>query len=146
MAFVSEEITENKDKEFFRSIAFTSMTGDALNPGWWTIDRERNMVLYERGGGSFDVPIGYGLYIDGNTVQIEVTEATEGDRHDGDLKVHYFINKIEIPKGLIPQNGETDAIVDIIKEAFLAMGVPYVDRSHILEVSVKVTAQPDIIK
>lgn len=146
MAFVSEEIKGKEDKEYFSSIALASMTGDILNPGWWTIDKERKIVLYERGGGSFEVPIGYGLSIDGKNVEIEATEATEGDRHDGNLKVHYFIQKIEIPEALIQQNYEPESIIGLIKEAFLAMGVPYVERSKILEVKVKVMAEAEIIK
>lgn len=63
MAFVSEEIKSKKDKDYFNSIALKSMTGQILHPGWWTIDRERDIILYERGGGAFEIPVGYGLYI-----------------------------------------------------------------------------------
>lgn len=33
MAFISEEIKNERDKEYFNSIALKSMTGEILNPG-----------------------------------------------------------------------------------------------------------------
>lgn len=146
MAFISEEIADKKDAEYFCSIATTSMTGNKLEPYWWTIDRERDIILYGRGGGSFEIPVGYALYIGGCNVEMEVTEAMEGSRHKSNLKVRYFIKKIEIPETLIRQNYQVSDIEDIIKEAFEAMGVPHVDRSKILELHVKIVAEAEIIK
>lgn len=145
MAFVSEEITKEEDKSYFNSLALTGMTGDLLSPGWWTIDREKNIILYERGGGSFEVPVGYGLYIGGDIIKMEVGETSEGDRYDGDLKMYYFIKKIEIPINLIRRGYEVDSIKRIIKEAFCTMGVPYVERKNILEVNVKIVVEPEIV-
>ena len=146
MAFISEEINNKEDGEYFCSIAVTSMTGDKLKPGWWTIDRDRDIILYGRGGGSFEIPVGYALYVGGHNVEIEVTEATEGGRHKNNLKVRYFIKRIKIPEILIRQEYQVSEIVDIIKEAFEAMGVPYVERSQILELHVKIVTEAEIIK
>lgn len=146
MAFVSEEIKSEEDAKYFCSIAVTSMTGDKLEPDWWTIDRDRDIVLYGRGGGSFEIPVGYALYIGGQNVKIEVTEATEGSRHKNNLKVRYFIKRIKIPEILIRQEYQVSEIVDIIKEAFEAMGVPYVNRSQILELHVEIVTEAKIIK
>ncbi len=145
MAFISEEIISEEDQEYFCSIATTDMTGDSLEPDWWTIDRDRDIILYGRGGGSFEVPVGYALYIGGCNVKIEVTEATEGSRHKNNLKVWYYIKKIKIPKTLIRQNYQASDIVALIEEAFEAMGVPYVDRSKIIELHVETVAEAEII-
>ncbi len=55
MAFISEEIKSEKDKQYFKSIALESMTGKQITPIWWTIDRDQDIVLYERGGDAFSV-------------------------------------------------------------------------------------------
>ena len=138
MAFVSEEINTKEDKDYFSSIALKSMTGQELYPDWWTIDRERDIVLYERGGGSFEIPAGYGLYIGGCNVEIEVVKSTKGNRYESNLIAYYFVKKIEIPQTLIDKNYEVDQIINIIQEAFQAMGVPNVEREKVQEVNVKI--------
>lgn len=91
------------------------------------------------------MPVGYGLYIGGDIIKMEVRETSEGDRYDGDLKMYYFIKKIEIPINLIRRGYEVDSIKRIIKEAFCTRGVPYVERKNILEVNVKIVVEPEIV-
>lgn len=143
--FVSEEIKKEEDKCFFESIALPSMTGRSLVPGWWTIDRKNKVILYERGGGAFEIPVGYGLYIDGNNVKIEVVEQAKGSRYENNLVIFYFIKKIEIPSGLVSQGYTIEDVINIIKEAFVAMGVPNVEREKILEINIRIMADPVII-
>lgn len=145
MAFISEEIKNEKDKQYFKSIALESMTGEQLTPIWWTIDRDEDIVLYERGGGAFEVPVGYGLYIKGNNIKIEIVEHVKGSRYENNLIVYYFIKKIEIPSKVLDENYSMQDIIKIIEDAFSVMGVPFVERSKILELNVKIIATPILV-
>lgn len=145
MAFISEEIRNEKDKQYFKSIVLESMTGEQLTPVWWTIDRDEDIVLYERGGGTFEIPVGYGLYIKGNTINLEVVEHYKGSRYENNLIAFYFIKKIEIPSEVIGEEYSIQDIIKIIEEAFSVMGVPFVERSKILEINIKIIATPILL-
>lgn len=145
MAFISEEIKSEKDKQYFKSIALESMTGEQLTPIWWTIDRDEDIVLYERGGGAFEIPVGYGLYIKGNTIKLEVVEHFKGSRYENNLIAYYFIKKIEIPSEMIGEKYSIQDIIKIIEDAYLVMGVPFVERSKILEINIKIIATPILL-
>ena len=145
MAFISEEIRNEKDKQYFKSIVLESMTGEQLTPVWWTIDRDEDIVLYERGGGTFEIPVGYGLYIKGNTIKLEVVEHYKGSRYENNLIAYYFIKKIEIPSEVIGEEYSIQDIIKIIEEAFSVMGVPFVERSKILEINIKIIATPILL-
>lgn len=145
MAFINEAISEKEDKEYFMSLGLTSIIDDELEPYRWTIDRERNIFLYGRGGGSFEIPIGYGLYIGGTSIEMEVTEYTEGSRLKDNLKVWYYIKMIEIPESLLQQGYKTEELISIIEEAFYATGYHDVDRSKILELTVRTDVAEIII-
>lgn len=142
MAFVNEEILREEDKKLFASIGFTNMFEKPLNPRRWTIDRERKIILVRRGGGSFEVPRGYMLYIDGELVEIEVTEGYEGSEVDKTLKVYWFVKKIEAPKRLLENEEDIEKLKQVIKEAFLGLGTEGVDRDELLGVFVKIINEP----
>lgn len=142
MAFISGKIASESDINYFHSFGFTDILGKPAKAYWWAIDREREIFLFPRGGGSFEIPSGYGLCIDGELVEIEAGQTKEGDRNTGDLKVHWDITAIKIPDNLIRQGQTTDSIRQIITDAFLGLGTTGVSRESISKTTVEITAQP----
>lgn len=146
MAFVSEEIKE-EDKEYFNSVGFTYLVdGEPLEPSWWAIDRERNIILVPRGGVPHEALTGFELYVEGELIDIEAIKRLQGDEFDNDLKVQWIINKIEVPDVLLKRGNNVDNIKNYIKEAFIGYGVIGVERSNILEVTVEFNTEPEYKK
>lgn len=141
MAFLSEKIASESDINYFNSFGFTDILGKPAKAYWWAIDRGREIFLFPRGGGSFDIPLGYGLCIDGELVEIEARRTTEGDRNTDDLKVHWNITAIKIPDSLARHGRTADDIKKIVEESFLGLGTTGVSRESILETSVEITAK-----
>lgn len=144
MAFVSERIEREEDKAYFNELGFTDMFGEPLKPYWWAIDREREIILVPRGGGSFDVPIGYGLYIKGIIVEMEVSKFTDEEDFDN-LKVNWHIKKTMVPSKLIQKGYDKKVIRTIIEQAFHGLGTTGVKRTRIAEVSVRILSELEII-
>lgn len=142
MAFLSEKITSESDIAYFHSFGFTNILDKPAKAYWWAIDREREIFLFPRGGGSFEIPLGYGLCIDGELVEIEAKQTTEGSRNTEDLRVHWNINAIKIPGKLMQQGQTADSIEKIVEEAFLGLGTTGMPRESILETTVEITAKP----
>ena len=138
MAYVSEKITREEDKEYFKSFNFTSMLDDSLRPYWWAIDRENESFLFPRGGGALGVPKGYGLWLGGELIEMWVNEQTEGDRFDNDLKINWVIYKIEVPERLLKKGYTEDEIRRNIIDAFLGLGTCGIERSKLLDVTVEI--------
>lgn len=144
MAFVSEEIAAKKDVAYFNSFGFKDVLDNPAEPCWWAIDRDRNIFLFPQGGGAFEIPETYGLYIDGDLIEIEVREWSEGSEYDHTLKVHWIINKIKAPDGLVQKGYRQEEIRQIIEDAFLGLGTTGISPESILETTVKITAEAAI--
>ena len=138
MAYVSERITREEDKEYFKSFNFTSILRKPLRPSWWAIDRENESFLFSRGGGAMDVPQSYGLMMDGELIEMRVKEQTEGEIYDNNLKIHWIIYKIEVPEKLLEKGYSRDEIRKNIVEAFLGLGTTGIERSKIIDVTVEI--------
>ena len=147
MAFVSEEITREEDKEYFKSIGFTYLvSGEPVSPLCWAIDRERGIILTPTGGVPHEIVMGFELYVEGELIDIEAIERLQGDEFDNDLKVQWIINKIEVPDALLKRGNNVDNIKNYIKEAFIGFGTIGVERSKILKVTVKINTEPEYKK
>ena len=112
MAFVSEEIKE-EDYEYFYSLNLKDDVGRPEEPFWWAIDRERNYILYDMGGGTLEKPVFMGLYLDGDFVEMWTTSRAN---------VCWKIIEIYAPKELQEKFGENE-LFEIIKEAFWGYGL-----------------------
>lgn len=142
MAFIGEKVRE-EDKEYFKSIGFTYLVDrKPLEPSWWAIDREQEMILVSRGGVPCETFMGYELYLSGELIEMEAVEKTEGDWLDSDLKINWFINKIEVSKELFEKGYDVESIKNIIRDAFEGYGTRGIERSKILEVKVEINAEP----
>lgn len=142
MAFISEKIRE-EDKEYFKSIGFTYLVDrKSLEPTWWAIDREQEIILVSRGGVPCEIFMGYELYLSGELIEMEAVEKTEGDWFDSDLKINWLINKIEVSKELFEKGYDVESIKKIIRDAFEGYGTRGIERSKILEVKVEINAEP----
>ena len=114
MAFVSEEIKE-EDYEYFYSLNLKDDIGRPRKPHWWAIDRERNYILYDMGGGILEKPVFMGLYLDGSFVEMWTTSRAN---------VCWKIIRIYAQKELQEKFTENE-LLGIIKEAFLGYGLGY---------------------
>ena len=120
MAFVSEKIKE-EDYEYFNSLNLKNDLGSPQEPFWWAIDRERNYILYDMGGGTFEEPVFMGLYLNGDFVEMW-TES----RHC----VCWKIIRIYAPEVLKKKFTENE-LLEIIKEAFWGYGLGFMQHfSH----------------
>lgn len=73
MAFVSEKIITEEDKEYFNSIGFTYlMTNERVEPFWWVIDREKEIILTSRGRVIGEGIKGYQIYYKKNLINMHV--------------------------------------------------------------------------
>ena len=59
------------------------------------------------------------------------------------MRVHWFIDKIEIPKEILKEGYDIEAIKQIIKEAFNGYGTRGIERSKLLEVTVEINTEPE---
>lgn len=138
MAFVSEEIIKEEDVQYFNSLHLLDITKRPLKPYWWAIDRERNYIIYPMGGGSFEIPQGMGLYLDGDIIEMWVKEKTNERYNYDDLRVFWEIYRIRGTKKMINEKYNEEEIIKIINEAFQGLGIDGVERSNIIEVVVTV--------
>ena len=114
MAFVSEEIKE-EDYEYFNSLNLKDDIGRPRKPHWWAIDRERNYILYDMGGGILEKPVIMGLYLNGKFVEMW-TKARNN--------LNWEIIHIEAAK-VLQEELNSDELTEIIKEAFSKYGRGY---------------------
>lgn len=138
MAFVSEEIIKEEDVQYFNSLHLLDITKRPLKPYWWAIDRERNYIIYPMGGGSFEIPQGMGLYLDGDIIEMWVKEKTNERYNYDDLRVFWEIYRIRGTKKMINEKYNEEEIIKIINEAFQGLGIDGVERSNIIEVVVTI--------
>ncbi len=143
MAYVSEKIKE-EDREYFDSIGFTNISKKPSVASWWAIDREKNIILICRGGIPGEIFWGYQLYLDGELIDMIVLRKTEGDRFDYDLKIHWIVNKIEVPRELIQKGYDCGKITKNIEEAFYGLGGEEVVFPQLVGVTVKINAEIEI--
>ena len=144
MAFVAERIKrDGEEKRYIASKGFTYITGRVMDDArTWTVDRERDIILVSRGGGGLEMPESYGLYMDGFLIDMEGHERREGSRFDNNLKIHWFINWISVPKAWFENGCGTEKLKEIIKEAFTAYAYIGLKPSQVLEVTVEINAEP----
>lgn len=145
MAFVSEEITREEDIQYFNSLHLLDITKRPLRPYWWAIDREKNYIIYPMGGGSFEIPRGMGLYLDGEIIEMWVKKKAEGRCYTGNYKVVWEIYRIKAPKQLLEKGFNEQNILQIIEEAFYGLGASGMKRSDIAEVAVNIETGIDIV-
>lgn len=138
MSFVGERIVTEEDKKYVNAIAFRNMTGQVLEPRWWAIDREKNWILVARGGGSFEIPEGYALYMDGEILEIEGYARTQGSRFESNLVFRWSINRIVATKAWINKKYDKDMFFDVLKEAFIAYSHCGLKKSQILNITVDI--------
>ena len=144
MAFISERIKE-EDKEYFKSLGFTYLvSGKPVDPLCWAIDREQNIILTPTGGVPHEILMGFGLYMEGEIIDIEAIERVQGDEFDGDLTICWTINRIKVPDKLLKKVRNTEKITNCIKEAFVGFGTIGLERSKILDVTVEI--KPMLLK
>lgn len=141
MAFVSEEITKEEDIQYFNSLHLLDITKRPLRPYWWAIDRERNYIIYPMGGGSFEIPQGMGLYLDGDIIEMWVKDKREGEYYNRNYKIFWKIYRIKVTGHLLEKGYDKESIIEIIKEAFEGLGASGVERSNIVEVTVDIQAE-----
>ena len=146
MAFVSEEIKE-EDKEYFNSIGFTQLAhrNKKVDPYWWVIDREREIIMTCRGG-VFAEPIeGYQIYINKEFVNIELVERGSGDYFKKNVTAYYIIKKLEIPKQLIDKGATVGQIIELINEMFMAAGSFGHDPEKTMETTITMETEPIVV-
>ena len=93
--------------------------------------------MFPRGGGSFDIPVSFGLCIEGELINIEVIKVTEGNLYDSNLKIHWIIKKIIIPEKLFGLGYIDEEIEKIIKDAFIGLGTTGVNYTETSDVTVE---------
>lgn len=142
MGFVSEEILREEDKKLFLSMGLKDIFGKPAEPYWWAIDRDRNIVLYPRGGGAFEVPVGYGLSIEGKQIEMEVEKKTKGDIFDHNLEIHWVIQRIVVPDELMLKGYTYETVVNLVEDAFAALGTTGIEREKLVDVTVKIEGKP----
>ena len=130
MAFVSEEIKE-EDYEYFNSLNLKKDLGSPQEPYWWAIDRERNYILYDMGGGTFEEPVFMGLYLNGDFVEMW-TKARNN--------LNWEIIHIEIDGKLRTVYTE-EKLKAIIVEAFQQYGIGARNKPNQGKVSVDIQAK-----
>lgn len=141
MAFTSGKIKSVEDRKHVAAKGFKDIFGQPFpNPYAWAIDREKDIILISRGGGGLEVPEGYALYIDGEILDIEGYEKDEGSRFEKNLKIHWYISKIEVNKSYFQKNYKEELIRQYIKDAFTAYGCRNLKPEQILEVTVEINA------
>ncbi|MBE5876065.1 MAG: hypothetical protein E7290_04170 [Lachnospiraceae bacterium] len=143
MAFVGEWIEREEDKKYIASKGFTYITGKEMtDAGLGVIDRERDIILVPRGGGGLDMPESYGLYLDGFLIDMEGHKRNEGTRFKNNLKVHWYITWIGVPKTWFEANCSVDKLKQVITEAFTAYAYIDLKASQVLEVTVDISVDP----
>lgn len=145
MAFVSERIKE-EDKEYFNSIGFTTLVGgEPVRPFWWVIDREREIIMTCRGGVFAEPTEGYQIYINKQFVDMELVEQTKGSYSKRNLRSHYKINKVIIPKQLIEDGISVEKIKDLINEMFMVAGSFGYEPEVTIETTITIETDPIVV-
>lgn len=143
MAFVGEKIKSEEDKKYVASKGFCYITGEpVIGARSWAIDREQDMILVGIGGGGPEIPATYGLYFDNIICEIEGREKFSGSQYDNDLKIHWFIDWISVPKAWFESGCSTEKLKEIITEAFTAYAYRGLEPSQVQEVTVEILAEP----
>lgn len=135
MAFISERITE-EDAVYFNAFAFKDVVGNPLKAYWWAVDKERNMFLFPRGGGSFDIPICFGFYWDGDLIDIEVIKNVKGSRYKNNLEIYWVIKKIIISKQVEEKVDHYNDILNLIEQAFMGLGTTGIGYDKMTKINV----------
>jgi hypothetical protein len=63
MAFVKELIDTEEKKAFYNSLNLHDCIGKVLESNDWYVDRVNNYYIVGMGGGSFEIPIMYGIVV-----------------------------------------------------------------------------------
>ena len=102
MTFVSEEIRK-EDEEYFNSIGFTQLARKRkkVEPFWWVIDREREIIMTSRGRVIGEIIKGYQIYYKKEFINIELIEQGSGDYYKKNVTIHYKINSVQIPNIMV---------------------------------------------
>ena len=104
--------------------------------------RYREIILVSRGGGGPEIPRSYGLYMDGFLIDMEGDNRREGSRFHNELKIHWSITWIGVPKAWFENGCGTEKLNQVIKEAFTAYANIGLKPSQVLEVTVEINAEP----
>jgi hypothetical protein len=63
MAFVKELIDTEEKRAFYDSLKLHDCIGKVLESNDWYVDRENNHYIVGMGGGSFEIPLMYGIVV-----------------------------------------------------------------------------------
>lgn len=146
MAFVSEEIKE-EDKEYFNSIGFTQLAhrNKKVDPYWWVIDREREIIMTCRGGIFAEPTLGYQVYYEKEFINIELVECGEGDYFKNNVVKYYNIKKIEIPQNLINKGVTLEDVKQLITEMFMTAKSFGHNPAKVMATTVTIEAEPIVV-
>ncbi|PYG83914.1 hypothetical protein LY28_03762 [Ruminiclostridium sufflavum DSM 19573] len=140
MAFVYEKIPEG-DRKYFNSFNLKSpFTDKLLYSREWTIDREREVFMVGLGGqGTYEseIPMYYALVWGKSVIFLDTFCNGKGD-YDTGIEMWWKITKIKAPICLLKDN---DKMIEIIKEAFDAMGFAGI-RNCVKRVNFEYIAEP----
>lgn len=142
MAFESGWIESEEDQKYVLTKGFRGISGRLLSEIFiWAIDRERDIILISRGGGGLEMPKSYALYMDGEIINIEGDSEEKGSHFDNTLKVHWYINKIEVTEGFFQKGYDKNKVNQIIREAFTSYSYCDLEPEQIVEVTVEIKAE-----
>lgn len=146
MAFVSEKIRK-EDEEYFNSIGFTQLARKSkkVEPFWWIIDREREIIMTCRGRVIGEPIEGYSIYIRKQFINIELIEKGSGNYSEKNITSHYIIQKIEVSKHLIEQGTTIEEVKQLIYDMFMAAGCFGFEREVTIETTVTIETEPVIV-
>lgn len=97
------------------------------------------------GGGAFEIPQGMGVYLGGTIIEMWVKEDSN-DRHNYDeLKIFWKVYRIKVYPETPDIKFQEKEVIEIIKEAFQGLGTYGIERSNIVEVTVDITADIEIV-
>ena len=142
MAFESGWIESEEDQKYVATKGFKDITGRPFpDPLSWAIDRERDIILISRGGGGLEMPEGYALYLNGEIIDMEGYSKDEGSHFDNTLKIHWYINKIEVTQEFILKGYTEDKVRKLIEEALISYSYYAYKPEQIIEVTVEINAE-----
>ncbi len=145
MAFVNEEIVEEKDKELLASFNLKNpITNELRKANRWTIDRENLIFFMGLGGQGFyqgEIPEFFSLIWDNKEISIEAYSKGQGDRFSG-VEIWWKITNIQVPESLRDNNA---ILIDTIKDAFTIYG-RFHRNDYIKRVNFEYIAKPVFYK
>lgn len=141
MGFICERVKSEEDKKHAAEKGFTSIFGTKnFIPYKWSIDRERDIILISIGGGGPEYPEGYAIYIDGEIINMEGYEKSEGSHFENTLQEHWTITKLLVNHSFFDKKMDEEYVKKCIKEAFVARSYYGLKPEQVKAVTVDICA------